>query len=165
MELPPLADCLSVFFTGAGGKAFLSAEVVTARQTEDGWRVRILGGGIEGVSTFTVGRILDTTDFGWRNEGIDMVLARRFSLLAENGYFRATVPPDSDVRAARLALYAEWEASKRGDRILAECNAMKTIYRVDHVERRNSSGMTWIPSAQFVDLLTAFEEGAKWNWC
>ena len=164
LELPPLADCLSSFFIAEGGRAFLCGEVVAAARTKEGWRVRILGGGIEGISTFSVARILDTTDVGWRDEGLDMVRARHISLLVESGYFRVSVPPKADARTARLALYAAWDAAKRDERVLAECSAPRTLYKESHIERTNPSSMTWIPSAQFPDLLTAFDEGVRWNW-
>ena len=164
LELPPLADCLSSFFADEGGRAFLCGEVVAAARTKEGWRVRILGGGVEGLSTFSVARILDTTDVGWRDEGVDMVRNRHFSLSVESGYFRVTVPPNADARTSRLALYAAWDAAKRDERILAECGALRTFYRASRVERTNPSGMTWVPSAQFPDLLTAFDEGVRWSW-
>lgn len=164
MELPPLADFLSSYYSTSGGKAFLSAELVDASRQNRGWRVRILGGGSEGVSSYAVARILDTTDYGWRCEGVDRVTGRRASLLTDKGYFHSEMHGAAGIRESRLKLYSDWEKSGRTDHVLAECNAIRTLYSSGRIERRNPSGFTWIPSAQFPDLITAFEEGARWSW-
>lgn len=166
MELPPLADFLSVFFAAHGGRAFLNADLVGLKQVSGGYRANIIGGGGEGLSRFDVGGFIDTTDVGWRDFGADAPVAKRFGGLQPDGsYFTVDLPPSAGWHEARLALYDAWrKAGREPGELLAEVNAIKCLYGRERVQRRNGElGYVWTPSAQFSDLVTAFEEGYKWT--
>ena len=166
MELPPLADFLSVFFMDHGGKAFMNADLVDLRRQADGYRVSVIGGGSEGLSQFDVGGFVDTTDVGWRDFGADAVVSKRFGGIQSGfSYFTVDLPPDAGWHEARLALYDAWkQAGHLPKDLLAEVNAIKCFYGDARVQRRNDElGYVWTPSAQFPDLITAFEEGYKWT--
>lgn len=166
LELPPLADFLAVFFQEHGGRAFMNADLVGLERRPHGYRVRIVGGGTEGLSQFDVGGFVDTTDVGWRNFGADAVTAKRFGGIAGDfSYFTVDLPPADGWHAARIKLYDAWKAAghRSGD-LLAEVNAVKCFYGEKRVQRRNGElGYVWTPSGQFPDLITAFEEGSKWT--
>lgn len=164
LELPPLADYMSVFFADHGGRAFLNAELAALEKTSRGYRVRICGGGADGFSEFAVGNVLDTTDVGFRNAGADALVGKRFGGIGPDGYFTVDLPADADWHAARLALYKAWEAAgKKPEQLLAEVNALKCIYGKGRIARRQKEGYGWTPSAQFPTLLAAFEEGLAWK--
>jgi hypothetical protein len=163
LECPPLPDYLSVFFSERGGRAFMNAELADVRRTASGWEVEIYGGGSDGLHSFEVTDIIDTTPAGWRNAGLDAVSGKRISVQTDKGVFSVDLPPDADWRASRLALYDAWERSGRKDRILAEAGALKYLYRTKRTERMSPEGFHWIASAQFPTLIAAFEEGLKWT--
>jgi len=166
MELPPLADFLSVFFQDHGGQAFMNADLVDLQRQANGYRVSVIGGGSEGLSSFDVGGFVDTTDVGWRNFGADAVVAKRFGGIQDDfSYFTVDLPPSAGWHEARLALYDAWKAAGHLPKDLyAEVNAIKCFYGSSRVQRRNDDlGYVWTPSGQFPDLITAFEEGCKWT--
>jgi len=166
MELPPLADFLSVFFRDHGGKAFLNADLVDLERHPDGYRVSVIGGGSEGLSQFDVGGFVDTTDVGWRNFGADAVVSKRFGGIGPDfSYFTIDLPPTAGWHEARLALYDAWKAAGQQPKdLFAEVNAIKCCFGDARVQRRNDDlGYVWTPSGQFADLVTAFEEGCKWT--
>lgn len=163
LELPPLADFLSVFFAEHGGKAFMNAELAGLERFAGGWNLRTYGTG-DGFLDFRAARFIDTTDVGWRNLGIDAVTGKRFGGIVADGWFAVDLPKDADWRTARLALHEAWEkAGKTSDELLAEVNAMKCIYGSGRIERRMPPGYAWIPSGQFQTLMDAFEEGLRWR--
>ena len=176
MELPPLADFLAVFFMDHGGQSFMNADLVDLQKKADGYRVSIIGGGSEGISQFDVGGFLDTTDIGWRNFGANAVTAKRFGgIQGDFSYFNVDLLPTDGWHEARIKLYDAWKAAGHLPKdLLAEVNAIKCFYGngaavsskppYRGVVRRNDDlGYIWTPSGQFTDLITAFEEGCKWN--
>lgn len=164
LELPPLADFMSVFFADHGGKAFLNAELAALEKLSRGYRVKIYGGGADGLSAFTVGMVFDTTDVGFRNGGADALVGKRFGGIGPDGYFTVDLPADADWHAARLALYKAWEATgKKPEELLAEVNALKCLYAKGRIVRRQKDGYDWVPSAQFPTFIAAFEEGFAWK--
>lgn len=163
LELPPLADFLSVFFADHGGKAFMNVELAAVEKAFGGWNLRTYGVG-DGFLDFSAGRFLDTTDTGWRELGAVAVTGKRFGGIAKDGYFTVDLPPDADWRTARLALYDAWEKTgKTPDELLAEVNAMRCMYGGGRIVRRMKAGYAWVPSAQFPTLVEAFEEGLLWK--
>lgn len=165
LECPPLADYLSVFFAERGGRSFMNAELADVRRTKDGWQVEVYGGGSDGLQTFTVARILDTTDLGWRQAGRDAVTGKRLSAQTTTGPFHVSLPAAADWRTARLALDEAWRRRRPSSSVLlAEAGALKCLYGTARVERCTPDGIRWIPSAQFPTLMAAFEEGASWTW-
>lgn len=164
LELPPLADFMSVFFADHGGKAFLNAELAALEKSSRGYRVKIYGGAADGFSEFTVGKVIDTTDAGFRNAGADAIVGKRFGGIGPGGYFTADLPAGADWHTARLALYKAWEATDRKpEELLAEVNALKCLYAKGRIVRRRKDGCVWVPSAQFPTLVNAFEEGFAWK--
>ena len=166
MELPPLADFLAVFFRDHGGQAFMNADLVDLKKLRGGYRLSIVGGGSEGLSQFEVGGFVDTTDVGWRDFGADAVVSKRFGGIAPDfSYFNVDLAPAAGWHEARIALYDAWKkAGHLPKDLLAETNAIKCFYGTGRVERHNRElGYVWMPSGQFADLVTAFEEGYKWT--
>lgn len=164
LELPPLADFMSVFFAEHGGRAFLNAELATLNKTSRGYHVAIYGGAADGLSEFNVRSVLDTTDVGFRNYGVDVLTGKRFGGIGPDGYFTVDLPADADGHSARLALYEAWEAAgKKPEELLAEVNALKCLYPKERIVRRQKEGYDWVPSAQFPTLIAAFEEGVAWK--
>ena len=164
LELPPLADYMSVFFADHGGKAFMNAEPAALEKTAHGYRVRIYGGGADGFSEFVVGNVLDTTDVGFRDCGADAIIGKRFGGIGPDGYFSVDLPADANWHTARLAFYRAWEAmGRRPEELFTEVNALKCLYRTGRIVRRQEDGHQWLPSAQFPTLITAFEEGLAWK--
>ncbi len=166
LELPPLADFLSAFFAAQGGQAFLGAELADLAERSTGWKTTVFGSGSEGFSSFEVARFVDTTDRAWRDRGVGDVTGVRFGALTHKGYFTVDLPPSVDWHAARIAFRRAWDASGEQGEPLAEVNALSRMYGPRRVERMFACGgrrYPWIPSAQFPTLLSAFEEGLKWN--
>ena len=164
LELPPLADYMSVFFADHGGRVFVNAELAALEKSPRGYRVKVCGGGADGISEFTIGDVIDTTDVGFRNAGADALVGKRFGGIGPDGYFTVDLPADADWHAARLALYRAWEATgRKPEQLLAEVNALKCLYGKGRTVRRQKDGYDWVPSAQFPTLLDAFEEGIAWK--
>ena len=164
LELPPLADYMGTFFADHGGRAFLNAEPAEIEKVAQGYRVTIYGGGANGLSSFTVGNVLDATDVGFGDVGADALAGKRFGGIGPAEPFSVDLPPDVDWHAARLSLYDAWEKSgHRPDELLAEANALKCTYRAGRISRRVKDGWHWVPSAQFTTLMEAFEEGLAWK--
>ena len=164
LELPPLADYMGVFFADHGGRAFMNAELAALEKSSRGYRVKVCGGGADGISEFTIGDVIDTTDVGFRNAGADALVGKRFGGIGPDGYFTVDLPADADWHAARLALYRAWEATgRKPEQLLAEVNALKCLYGKGRTVRRQKDGYDWVPSAQFPTLLDAFEEGIAWK--
>ncbi len=164
LELPPLADYMSVFFADHGGRAFVNAELAALEKSPRGYRVKVCGGGADGISEFAVGDVIDTTDVGFRNVGADALVGKRFGGIGPDGYFTVDLPADADWHTARLALYRAWEATgRKPEQLLAEVNALKCLYGKGRIVRRQKDGYDWVPSAQFPTLLDAFEEGIAWK--
>ena len=173
LELPPLADFMAFFFAKKGGRSFMNAGLATLSRTATGWSGEIYGGGTEGFVSFEVARVLDTTPTGWRNAGSADVAARSFAGITKDGLFTVQLPPDADPHQARLKLHAD--AAAAGVTLLAETNALGIRYhRMRGVSprppgagpaivRTTPLGTTWVPSAQFPDIFTAFEEGLAWT--
>lgn len=164
LELPPLADYMGAFFADHGGRAFMNAEPAEIEKVVHGYRLAIYGGGANGLSSFTVGNVLDATDVGFGNVGEEALAGKRFGGIGPDGPFSVDLPPDADWHAARLCLYDAWEkAGHRPDELLAEANALRCIYRTGRISRRVKDGWRWVPSAQFTTLMEAFEEGLAWK--
>lgn len=163
LELPPLSDFMAAFFAQKGGLSFMNAELATLARTSEGWRGEAYGGGTEGFVPFEVVGVLDTTPTGWRNAGMPDVAARTFSGIAKDGLFTVQLPPGAGAHEARLELHAG--AAAAGVTLLAETNALGIRYRGTggRLVRKTPLGVTWVPSAQFPDFITAFEEGMKWT--
>ena len=173
LELPPLADFMAAFFAKKGGQSLMNAELATLTPAAAGWSGEIYGGGTEGFVPFEVARVLDTTPTGWRDAGMADVAARTFSGIAADGLFTVQLPPDADPHQARLRLHAD--AAAAGVTLLAETNALGIRYRRMRdgssrppsagpaIVRTTPLGTTWVPSAQFPDVFTAFEEGLAWT--
>lgn len=163
LELPPFSDFMASFFAKKGGCSFMNAELATLTPTVDGWSGEVYGGGTEGFVPFKVAHVLDTTLTGWRDVGLADVSARTFSGITKGWLFTVELPPDADAHAARLKLHAD--AAAAGVTLLAETNALGIRYRETgkRLVRTTPQGMIWVPSAQFPDFLTAFEEGLKWT--
>lgn len=163
LELPPLSDFMASFFAKKGGCSFMNAELATLVRTPAGWSGEVYGGGTEGFVPFKVAHVLDTTPTGWRDTGLAYVAARTFAGITKDGLFTVKLPPDADAHAARLKLHADAAAADMT--LLAETNALGICYRETEklLVRTPPLGTTWVPSAQFPDFLTAFEEGLKWT--
>ncbi len=166
IELPPLADFLSEFFAARGGCAFLNAELVSVafpRRRGDPFRLGIFGSAYTGVAAFDAAGLLDTTSEGWRGFGADAVKSKRLWGITDCGSFAVELPADADWHRARLAFHEEFSRRGGGAKLLAEANGFEYSYGGGKVERKNSAGVAWKPSAQYRTLLEAFEEGARWN--
>lgn len=164
LELPPLADFMCAFFADHGGRAFLNVEPARLAANGRGYDLTVYGGGANGLVSFAVGQVLDTTDVGFGNVGADALVGKRFGGLSADGLFTVDLPPRADWHQARLALYDAWErAGHQPEELLAEVNALKCLYRDGRIVRRTAGGGTWIPSAQFPTLMAAFEEGLAWK--
>ena len=173
LELPPLSDFVAGFFAKKGGCSFMNAELATLVRTSAGWSGEVYGGGTEGFVPFEVAHVLDTTVTGWQDVGVAEVAARTFSGITKDGLFTVELPLEADAHQARLKLHAD--AAAAGVTLLAETNALGIRYRCKRgvsprtmgtgpsVVRTTPLGTTWVPSAQFPDFLTTFEEGLKWT--
>ena len=163
LELPPLSDFMASFFARKGGRSFMNAELATLVRTTTGWSGEISGGGTEGFVPFEVAHVLDTTPTGWQDAGLPDVAARTFSGITTDGLFTVQLPSDADAHSARLKLHAD--AATAGATLLAETNVLGIRYRETkkRLVRTRPCGPTWVPSAQFPDFFTAFEEGLAWT--
>ena len=163
LELPPLSDFMASFFARKGGRSFMNAELATLVRTTTGWSGEISGGGTEGFVPFEVAHVLDTTPTGWRDAGLPDVAARTFSGITTDGLFTVQLPSDAGAHSARLKLHAD--AAAAGATLLAETNVLGIRYRETkkRLVRTRPCGPTWVPSAQFPDFFTAFEEGLAWT--
>ncbi|MGN0853194.1 MAG: hypothetical protein ACI4Q3_07430 [Kiritimatiellia bacterium] len=166
LELPPLSDFMAAFFAARGGRAFMNVELAALARDGEGWSGEVFGGGTEGFVPFRAAAFLDTTATGWRDVGLADVAERTFSGITEGGLFTVRLPPAADAHLARLKLHDD--AAAAGATLLAETNALGVRYvrrpadgRV--IVRTTPQGTTWVPSAQFPDFITAFEEGLKWT--
>lgn len=164
LELPPLADYMGAFFADHGGRAFTNVELTGIEKVSHGYRITIYGGGVNGLSTFKVGNVLDTTDVGFGDVGADALIGKRFGGIGPEGIFAVDLPANAGWHEARLSLYDAWEkAGHRPEELLAEVNAIKCLYGDGRVKHRAPGGWTWLPSAQFHTLIEAFEEGLAWK--
>ena len=161
LELPALSDFLHAHFSTKNVALFFNAELVSFDRSG---RAVVFGGGSAGLCRVAAGRMLDTTDIGWRDRGLRDVANRRFSAISSSGLVSVELPSAVDRRAGRIRLQEAIASGRQERAILAECNEMGTLYRQDgggRIARTFDDGTRWIPSAQFKSFITAFEEGLK----
>ncbi len=161
LELPALSDFLHAYFSTKNVALFFNAELVSFDRSG---RAVVFGGGSAGLCRVAAGRMLDTTDIGWRDRGLRDVANRRFSAISSSGLVSVELPSAADRRAGRIRLQEAIASGRQERAILAECNEMGTSYRQDdggRIARTFDDGTRWIPSAQFKSFITAFEEGLK----
>ena len=179
-----LPDFFADHMSGRGCSLLLNAETVSCEKTRDGFRVTLCG--IDGLSAFTVARVFDTTAEGWQEAGRDRVASKSFSAtlrcltgeppapfsgdgvslgggaFAGEAVLRVTLPASATWHDARLKLHAAWDSLKPrySDLALAaEAPAIACSYRDEPIRRQRDDGILWIPSGQYRDVITAFEEG------
>ena len=179
-----LPDFLANYLTGCGCPLLLAAELASCEKSPQGFRVTLCG--IDGLSSLTVARILDTTAEGWQESGRDSLASQSISArlrgrlpaslptLAESGaslregdapdeiVLRVALPASASWHEARLRLHAVWNsvrASLPGLSLAAESPELARSYRSGAIRRTGKNGITWIPSAQFGNFVTAFEKG------
>ena len=185
---PPLADYFTDLMTRRGCNLLLNAETTEIERVQDGFRVTVCA--TDGLSSFTAGKVIDTTPEGWRGAGRDAVRAKaltatlqgklpdgeaelrapgaviRKGVFPDEWLLRVDLPATADWHEARLKLHATWEALKPrcpGLKLAAEAGALACTYGGERIRRPGSAGIAWAPGAQFGDLMTALEEGLAWN--
>ena len=185
---PPLADYFADLMTRRGCNLFLNAETMEIEQVRGGFRVTVCA--TDGLSSFTVADVIDTTPEGWRDTGRSAVRAKaltatlqgklpdgkeelrttgaalRKGVFSDEWLLRVELPAATDWHNARLKLHAEWDALKPhcpGLKLAAEAGALACTYGGERIKRLGANGIAWVPGAQFSDLMTALEEGFSWN--
>jgi len=185
---PPLADYFTDLMTRRGCSLLLNAETTEIERVKDGFRVTVCA--TDGLSFFTVGKVIDTTPEGWRGAGRDAVRAkaltatlqgklpdgeaelRTLGAVIRKGVFpdewllRVELPAAADWHDARLKLHAAWEALKPRCpqlKLAAEAGALACTYGGERIRRPGANGIVWAPGAQFENLMAALEEGLSWN--
>lgn len=76
--------------------------------------------------------------------------------------FRVALPAAASCHEARLRLHSAWEAMKAKCpelKLAAESPAIACFYRKGEIQRTEKNGLCWIPSAQYANLMAAFEKG------
>ena len=145
---------------------------------------------IDGQNTIRAEQIIDTTAEGWRNRGRDLIRGKALcaavcgtiSHLPAGGELRCAsfstghlpgehllrvdVPADATWHEARLRLHDIFRyLQKRNPRLALGGEATFLVYEYEDagtIRRRMEDGILWIPSAQYKDPVTAFEEGLQW---
>ena len=145
---------------------------------------------IDGQNTIRAQRIIDTTAEAWRNRGREFIRGKflcaalcgtishvpadgelrcaSFSagILPGEHLLRVDVPADATWHEARLRLHDIFRhLQKRNPRLTlgGEAAFMGYEYEDDGpVRRTTEDGILWIPSAQYKNPVTAFEEGLQW---
>lgn len=185
---PPLADYFTDLMTRRGCHLLLNAETTEIERVQDGFRVTVCA--TDGLSSFTAGKVIDTTPEGWRGAGRDAVRAKaitatlqgkltggeeelrtpgaviRKGVFPDEWLLRVELPAAADWHDARLKLHAAWETLKPrcpGLKPAAEAGALACTYGGERIRRPGTNGIAWAPGAQFGDLMTALEEGLSWN--
>lgn len=161
LQLPPLADFLLDFFLARGGNLLLECELVPNTTTP--WSPLLLSATGDLVQTdLPIATILDTTDLGWRQKPI--LKGKRFSALAPQTHCTVDLPPEATWRQARLALHQKRESLGLDLPTFAEAGCLRPLYAQTHIRHPQKDlpvPCQWIPSAQFPDLMTAFEKGYR----
>ncbi|MDA3924448.1 MAG: hypothetical protein PF904_07105 [Kiritimatiellae bacterium] len=185
---PPLADYFTDLMTQRGCNLLLNAETTEIEHVTNGFRVTVCA--TDGLSSFTVANVIDTTPEGWRDAGRSAVHAKaltatlqgklpdgkeelrvpgaiiRKGVFPDEWLLRVEMPPTAKWHDARLKLHSTWEALKPQCPELksaAEAGAFACTYGGKRIHRPGANGIKWVPGAQFGNLITALEEGLSWN--
>jgi hypothetical protein len=185
---PPLADYFTDLMARRGCNLLLNAETTEIEHMRGGFRVTVCA--TDGVSSFDVANVIDTTPEGWRDAGRSTVRAKaltatlqgkfldgkeelrttgaviRKGVFPDEWLLRVELPAATDWHDARLKLHAAWKALEPHCpelKLAAEAGAFAYTYGGERIRRLGANGIVWVPGAQFGDLITALEEGLSWN--
>ena len=185
---PPLADYFTDLMIRRGGNLFLNAETTAIEREQDGFRVTVCA--TDGLSSFTVDNVIDTTPVGWREAGRSVLRSKAFTatlkgklpdgkeeLSASGAVIRKGVFPDEWLlrvelpttagwHEARLRLHEVWDTLKSRCpdlKPVAEAGALSCLYGEERINTPGANGIAWIPGAQFRNVIAAVEEGLLWN--
>ena len=164
LELPPLSDFLHQYAAEKGVSFFCCADLVSFKRNANSCRAVVCGGGSSGLCEVEAASLLDTSSIGWRDCGLGEVESRNFSAVTLPGLVSVDLPANATRREARLKLWDRIKPLKGGDKAIAEVNELGTVYRRKAggtIKKKVDGNWTWIPSAQFVTFMSAFEEGLK----
>ena len=164
LELPPLSDFLHQYAAEKGVSFFCCADLVSFKRNANACRAVVCGGGSSGLCEVEAASLLDTSSIGWRDCGLGEVESRNFAAVTLSGLVSVDLPANATRREARLKLWDRIKPLKGGDKAIAEVNELGTVYRRKAggtIKKKVDGSWTWIPSAQFVTFMSAFEEGLK----
>lgn len=164
LELPPLSDFLHQYAAEKGVSFFCCADLVSFKRNANSCRAVVCGGGSSGLCEVEAASLLDTSSIGWRDCGLGEVESRTFAAVTLSGLVSVDLPANATRREARLKLWDKIQPLKGGDKAIAEVNELGTAYRRKAggtIKKKVDGNWTWIPSAQFVTFMSAFEEGLK----
>lgn len=190
VHAPPVSDVIVAELAERQANLFFNGTLVEV--TQSGGRFSALVSGADGLNRIVANRIIDTTPGGWRDYGAGRIrekficaplfgrsAAGQTVPLRGEDYetFAGALPgevtlkvklaADADWHAARLKLYETYErvaaGPGRGWQIGGEATQLGVIYQTaERISETTPNGILWHPGAQYPDIVSAFEEGARW---
>lgn len=184
---PPASAVFTYLAMRKNCHILLSCDVVEV-ESAGGGGYHVIISGIDGLNCIRAERIIDTTPEGWRNVGRDHIRGKSLSaaicgmsvLSVPNGglkcasftkgilpgelLLRVDLPADATWHEARIRLHDIMRHLRKENPDLAvggEASALAYEYEEKNLCRTMKNGIIWNPSAQYKDLIAAFEEGWK----
>ncbi len=186
---PPLSDYFVHWMHQRKCRLLFNSELIELVREGDGLSAEIFC--IDGLNSIHARRVIDTTAEGWRNRGREFIQEKalcaavcgRLSHLPAKGEMRCAsfmpgslpgelllcveLPADATWHEARLRLHDIFlHLQKRNPYISLGGEASCMVYEYEdggQLHRTTEDGILWIPSAQYKDPVTAFEEGLQWR--
>ena len=185
---PPLSAYFIHWMHQKKSRLLFNAELIDVIKTEKETRAEVFC--IDGQNVIRAQQIIDTTAEGWRNRGRAFLRGKALcaavcgtishvpaegelrcasfsaGILPGEHLLRVDVPADATWHEARLRLHDIFhQLQKTNPRIFLGGEATSMVYEYEDegaIRQITEDGILWIPSAQYKDPVTAFEEGLQW---
>ena len=186
---PPLSDYFVHWMHQKKCRLLLNSELINLERSDTDVCAEIFC--IDGLNLIRAERIIDTTAEGWRNRGRMFIRGKALcaavcgtisrlpaegelrcasfstGILPGEHLLRVDVPADATWHEARLRLHDIFRRlQQHNPRLSLGGEATCMVYEYEDggpIRRTMEDGILWIPSAQYQDPVTAFEEGLQWR--